>query len=161
MIRQIGVILGILKKCNKLGECCFRCTWCQNMFIGATIMLIFSFFGIISVGWADFCVNLDRFEADPKGSQLGQTIAQFSVNYSGNDSMALNPVDIVNACWTGSDLLGVFDLKDTMNWDSFRDNLTDVINIDITKEFTLDTLDSFICTKWDCQCHAKGITNLK
>lgn len=36
----------------------FRFSWCTAMFLGATVMLLLSFFAILSVGWADFCVNL-------------------------------------------------------------------------------------------------------
>ncbi len=83
------------------------------MFIGAAIILIFSFFAIISVGWADFCVNLDAFEADLEGSGLGKTIASLSDNSSGG----MDPVDIVNTCWTGSDLM------EQLDWSSFRENM--------------------------------------
>ncbi len=102
------------------------------MFIGVTIMLIYSFSPILSVGCADICVNLDAFEAYPEASSLCKTIASFS----GNNSGGMNPIDIVNVCWTGSDLMEVFN--------SLRENMTDMINVDITKEFTLHELDSFI-----------------
>jgi len=101
-------------------------------------MFFFSFFAVISVAWADLCVNLDRFEADPVDSQLGQTI---STNL---DSSGDQVIEIVNACWTGSDLLDVFNLSDVLDWTAYRDNLSSILDVDITNELSLEELDSFI-----------------
>ena len=140
----IGVIMAAIPKLREmkctscLGEWCFRLTWCPAMFIGAAIMLIFSFFAIVSVGWADFCVNLDEFEQDPLGSTLGQGLT----SVDDGDGQVENIIEIVNACWTGSDLLDEFNLTDLLDWDSYRDNLTGVLNIDITESLSLDALDT-------------------
>jgi len=132
----LGVVFGVLGMCKMPGEWCFRCTWCPAMFLGAGVMLFFSFFAIFSVLWADLCWNLDGFEQDPVSSNLGVAMSS-----AGETEQV---VSIVNACWTGGDLLEVFNLTSLLDeLYGFRDNLTDSLNIDITNELSLDELDSF------------------
>merc|ERR1719295_662662 len=132
----MGVVFGILKQCEMPGEWCFRCTWCPAMFLGAGVMLFFSFFAIFSVLWADLCWNLDGFEQDPVGSNLG-----VAMSAAGETEQV---VSIVNACWTGGDLLELFNLTSLLDeLYGFKDNLTDSLNIDITNELDLAELDSF------------------
>jgi len=107
------------------------------MCIGAGVMFLFSFFAIIAVAWADLCVNLDRFEDDPVDSQLGTSMTD---NLDGSNQV----IEIVNACWAGSDLLDAFNLTDVLDWSAYRDNLTDILDIDITNELSLEQLDSFV-----------------
>eukprot|EP00485_Elphidium_margaritaceum_P005965 CAMPEP_0202698458 /NCGR_PEP_ID=MMETSP1385-20130828/11733_1 /ASSEMBLY_ACC=CAM_ASM_000861 /TAXON_ID=933848 /ORGANISM="Elphidium margaritaceum" /LENGTH=1300 /DNA_ID=CAMNT_0049355181 /DNA_START=47 /DNA_END=3949 /DNA_ORIENTATION=+ len=160
----IGVVLAVCEKIPKCGECFFRCTWFPMMWIGASVMLVFAFFAVISVGWADLCVNLDEFERDPLGSTIGQAFSSFgdetNATASGSPTMAPSPapagtgsgtggggfgsvdvVQIVNACWAGSDLLELFNLTDTLNWDSYRENLTDLLQVDVTRELSVEALD--------------------
>merc|ERR1719356_2445633 len=53
-------------------------------------------------------------------------------------------IEIVNACWAGSDLLDAFNLTDVLDWSSYRDNLSDILDVDITNELSLTELDSFV-----------------
>eukprot|EP01084_Bolivina_argentea_P160083 278789_1 len=126
------------KACKCIGECCFKITWCTAMWIGAVIMLVFSFFAVISVGWADLCYNLDMFEADPEGSNLGQTIASFT------NGSEMNPITIVNACWTGADLIKALGMADSIDFSAYQKNMTSALNVDVTNSLTIDAVDSFV-----------------
>ena len=92
---------------------------------------------IIAVAWSDLCVNLDRFEDDPLESELGSAMTE---NLDGSTQV----IEIVNACWAGSDLLEAFNLTEVLDWSAYRDNLSDILDVDITNELSLTELDSFV-----------------
>lgn len=105
------------------------------MYIGAAVMLLFSFFAIISVGWADFCVRLDDFERNLQSSQLGKQI--------GSEVSSDQVYEIVNACFYATDMLDIFNLSSMLDWDSYRENVSNALDIDVTKYLENADLESF------------------
>ena len=134
----LGLFLGTC-----LGKWCFKVNWCLAMFLGATVMLILSFFAVLTVGWADFCVKLDDFESALKGgdaedSDIG---AQLSAGLSSDVTGQL--YDFLDVCFYGGSLLDIFNLTNLLDFDEFREQAADSLDIDIASFFESADFDSF------------------
>ena len=126
-----------------LGKWCFKINWCMAMFLGATVMLILSFFAVLTVGWADFCVKLDDFEnalkdGDAQESDIG---AQLSAGLSSEVTSEL--YQFLDVCFYGGSLLDIFNLTNLLNFDQFREQAADSLDIDIASYFQSGDFDSF------------------
>ena len=139
MTLLVFVILGVVLK-NKW---CFKCEWfCAMYCCGVPIMLLSWPFIFFAVLWGDLCVRLDDFEQNMENSQIGQLAGLDDKNSSYYESTQM-ALDLVNTCFTGGSPLELFNLSSVLDWDDFREQMDEQLDVDITGMLETQDLSSF------------------
>eukprot|EP01084_Bolivina_argentea_P236443 397553_1 len=141
-------IIGIFLK----SKYCFKINWCLAMICVLLLLFISIPFIFIITLSADFCVRLDEFEPalpnNAMNTQLGQDIlfSNDSNSNSGSDQTPINindTLDLIDTCFSGGSLLSAFNLSSILDWNEYKSQLYDSLNIDISQLFTINELESF------------------
>ena len=141
-------IFGVLLK----SKWCFKINWCLGMYCSSLLLLLSIPFVFVTTLCADFCVRLDEFEyaLPTTDSQLAEAIFNISgINDAkvtideANEITAQDVLRLIDVCFDGGSLLQVFNLSNVLDWTQYRQQLDDILNIDLSTYLQIDELETF------------------
>ena len=128
-------------KVAKFGCCLTQCSWLNAMAFMMMLSLIGLFFFIFSLVVGDMCYTVDNIPKVGFDNYFGDLMKGMGGNSSGG--MQMNPIAIVDTCWTGGDVLPALGISLPANGTSgsFDTSQIDKMGDDVNK-LSLGELDA-------------------
>jgi len=134
MIPMFLLVIGLCGWCQAadLGRKLFRLNYCLAFILSTVTWILFSFFNITVIIWADTCVRLDVMETNITGSELLDQV------YS-TDTVK----KVMDACINGKYLPDAFNLTSTLAFADLENEIVDQLTVDLVGAFDISSINTF------------------
>jgi hypothetical protein len=134
---MIPMVLLIFGFCGwflggKNGQNLFKLNYCLAFILSTVTWIIFAFFNITVIIWADTCVRLDVMETNITGSALLDQV------YS-TDTVK----KVMDSCIYGKYLPDAFNLTSTIAFSELEDEIVNQLTVDLVGVFDIATINTF------------------
>jgi len=134
MIPIFLLVIGLCGWCQaaELGRKLFRLNYCLAFILSTVTWILFSFFNITVIIWADTCVRLDVMETNITGSELLDQV------YS-TDTVK----KVMDACINGKYVPDAFNLTSTLAFTDLENEIVDQLTVDLVGAFDISSINTF------------------
>lgn len=131
MLPMILLIIGITAFCLGI-KTCFKINYALAFILSTVTWILYGFFNVTVVIWADTCVRLDDMETNILNSTLlDQMYSDASLK------------DTVDACLNGKYLPDVFNVTASLDYRELENQIYEQLTVDITSMFDIPLLTKY------------------